>query len=136
MKPSYVQGVTFSRVWITQWSTRDAYEVGDSALLQCNISSHGEIFSECKINWVIINQNNRRKTINLLTVKRYEQRVHIHTNGSLTIDKLTVNDTEPLYCTAICLINRELKQISGSGTSIIITGELHSYITVIILLTK
>ncbi|KAL7849214.1 hypothetical protein SRHO_G00208370 [Serrasalmus rhombeus] len=47
--------VAFSSVWIVQWSAREKYEVGDLAVLHCNISSHQETLRACKISWAIQN---------------------------------------------------------------------------------
>ncbi|KAI4882571.1 hypothetical protein NFI96_024811 [Prochilodus magdalenae] len=115
----------FSKVWITQWSTRDRYEVGDSAVLQCNISSQGETLKGCKIFWAVLNPSNRNKTKKVETVEDVLQdRVQVHQNGTfstITIHRLSENDMELLFCTVSCMFSGTLRQISGSGTSLIIT---------------
>ncbi|KAL7832222.1 hypothetical protein AOLI_G00297700 [Acnodon oligacanthus] len=116
-------GVAFSSVWIVQWPTREKYEVGDSAVLQCNIRSHRETLSGCKITWTILNQSNKKKTKDILTSEKYQERVKMNSNSTfsaITFDNLSADDTEPLFCTASCFIDGNLQKISGNGTSLII----------------
>ena len=123
--------MAFSRVWITQWSARDQYRVGDSAVLQCNISTQGETLRRCKITWVILNPSNRKRTLDIQTVEKYQRRVRITSHGTfseITLHSLSANDTEPLFCTTTCFIDGTLTQIFGSGTSLRITGRLQIYI--------
>ncbi|KAL7849212.1 hypothetical protein SRHO_G00208350 [Serrasalmus rhombeus] len=125
MSPLFVSlwGVAFSSVWIVQWSTREKYEVGDSAVLQCNIRSHQGTLRGCRISWTILNQSNKKKTKDILTTEKYQHRVKMNSNSTfsvLTFDNLSTNDTELLFCTASCFIDGNLQKISGNGTSLII----------------
>ncbi|KAL6471536.1 hypothetical protein MHYP_G00201860 [Metynnis hypsauchen] len=110
-------GVGFSIVWIVQWSTRAKYEVGESAELQCNISSHQETLKGCRISWIILNQSNKERTKDILTVEKYQLGVKLNSSStfsSMTLNKLSSNDTKPLFCTAFCFIDGMLQKIMES----------------------
>lgn len=100
-----------ARVWVNQWSLKNAYIVGETATLYCNITSDQEEIKFCGMKWVIKDQGD------LLEAKSYKHRVNMsstNTFASITLRNLTLKDTMPT-CIAQCHIDGDFQNTFGKG---------------------
>lgn len=75
--------------------------------------------------WVVLDPNN--KTINVNDAVAYKHRVKIESSGTtslMTLHNLTLKDTIPPNCTALCYIDTKLTWTFGKGDTIKISTEI------------
>lgn len=118
-----LSGFGFATLQVKQYALKEKYEIGDSAVLYCNLTKDQEIVRSCTMIWKIWDANsNSRETIS--NTEKYNQRINIISKdyfSSLTIRDLTVNDTEKILCTATCFVNEKLQYMPGNWTTLAVT---------------
>lgn len=111
-----------ARVWMNQWSSKNAYIVGETAALYCNITSDHEEIRNCKMRWIIEDQGD------VTSLELYTQRVNINlskTATTMTLRNLTLNDTIMPICIAKCIIDSVNSKVYGEGGTLHIFEGMH-----------
>lgn len=110
-----------------QYSFEEKYEVGDSAVIYCNITKDNEVVRSCTMIWKVQDENsNNREAIT--NIEKYNKRVNgisEHYFSSLIISDLSLTDTEKILCTATCFVDDKLRYMTGNWTVITLTGALN-----------
>lgn len=113
------QGPTHTSVKVNQWTSETRYTLGDTAILHCNITSDQEVIENCEMHWVIMDINNKNRTIDVLKTELYKQRVNIESiesTTSMTLRNLTLHDRDMPNCTAECYFDGQYKRYFGMGS--------------------
>lgn len=124
----FLQVPVSNRVWVYQRSTKGHYAVGDTAILQCNITSD-EIIKKCEMAWVIPDPTEEGMIIDVQDVEKYKNRVNIESTNtftSMTLINLTIYDTDKLICTAEVLTHTEVELGFGNGSILHISEKIES----------
>lgn len=112
-------GPAHTSVKVNQWTSETRYTLGDTAILHCNITSDQEVIENCEMHWVIMDINNKNRTIDVLKTELYKQRVNIESiesTTSMTLRNLTLHDRDMPNCTAECYFDGQYKRYFGMGS--------------------
>lgn len=121
-------GCTRTGVWVEQWPESQQYTVGQTAVIHCRLLKDQSHVKAYDMMWVIFDHGNGGKVVDLLDVPAYanaskESNV---TYSKLTLKHLTMNHMDKLVCKALCLVNRTLTQLFGTGTILRISNASQS----------